>query len=143
MRINDDHMYHGSALTQLAEHPQFTAINALHKGAQKSRSAFRVNDDVGIYLKYATAATKPFDEYPFTFLQQHIDEVEALFHKTEKVYVILVCVQAKQICCIRRNELQDLLHSGSSLGATMKHFTPFLSHAPRAKALECMSMSQV
>ena len=109
MKINDDHMYHGSALTQIAEHPQFTAINAFHRGTQKSRSAFRVNDDVGIYLKYATAATEPFDEYPFTFLQQHLDEIEALSQKTDRLYLIFVCVRAKQICCVRRNELYDLI----------------------------------
>jgi len=28
MRINDDHMYHGAALTQIVEHPTFKAVNA-------------------------------------------------------------------------------------------------------------------
>jgi len=29
MNIDDNHMYHGAALIQIAEHPQFTAINSL------------------------------------------------------------------------------------------------------------------
>ena len=81
MKINDDHMYHGAALTQIAEHPQFTAINSFHRGSQKSRSAFRVNDDVGIYLKYSRNATPAFGEYPFTFSEPNLEEIEALSQK--------------------------------------------------------------
>jgi hypothetical protein len=29
MKIADDHLYHGAALLQIAEHAQFTAINRL------------------------------------------------------------------------------------------------------------------
>jgi hypothetical protein len=46
MKINDDHMYRGAALTQIAEHPRFTAINAF----KFSRSAFKANDGIGIYI---------------------------------------------------------------------------------------------
>ena len=28
MKIDDDHLYHGSALLQITEHPTFTAINS-------------------------------------------------------------------------------------------------------------------
>ena len=33
MKINDDEVYHGAALTQIAELPRFSAINTL-EGAQ-------------------------------------------------------------------------------------------------------------
>ena len=59
MKINDDHMYHGAALTQIAEHPQFTAINAFKHANRPSRSAFRINDDIGVYLKYASKPKGP------------------------------------------------------------------------------------
>lgn len=29
MKMNNDHMYHGAALTQIAEHPEFTAIKTI------------------------------------------------------------------------------------------------------------------
>jgi hypothetical protein len=36
------------ALTQVAEHPAFTAINAFKTDGEKSRCAFRINDSIGI-----------------------------------------------------------------------------------------------
>ena len=54
MKINDDHMYHGAALIQIAEDPRFTAINVFQGGEGVSRSAFRINADIGVFLKYAT-----------------------------------------------------------------------------------------
>ncbi len=109
MKIHDDHMYHGAALTQVAEHPQFTAINAFSHGGHSSRSGFLVNHDVGIYLKYATKKTRRFDEFIFTFSADHIAEIDALEQKAEKVFIVFVCVQAKEICCIRRAELHALI----------------------------------
>ena len=53
MKINDDHMYHGAALTQIAEHPTFKAVNAFWLNGKKSNAAFRINDTTGIYVKYA------------------------------------------------------------------------------------------
>ena len=50
MKINDDHMYHGAALIQIAEHPQFTAINSFPHDGHASRSAFLVNLDIGMGL---------------------------------------------------------------------------------------------
>lgn len=35
MKIHDDHLYHGAALTQIAEHPLFIAINALKVGGKR------------------------------------------------------------------------------------------------------------
>ena len=43
MEIREEHLYHGAALNQIAEHEQFTAINTLKITANESRSAFRVN----------------------------------------------------------------------------------------------------
>jgi hypothetical protein len=43
-------MYHGAALSQIAEHPAFTAFNAFKNNSGKSRSAFRINDGIGIYV---------------------------------------------------------------------------------------------
>lgn len=109
MKIHDDHKYHGAALTQIAEHPQFTAINAFGRGGARSRSGFIVNTDIGVYLKYATTKTKTFGEFVFTFNRQHLAEIDALAAKAEKTFVVFVCVPAGEICCIRRVELQDLL----------------------------------
>jgi hypothetical protein len=109
MKIHHDHLYHGAALTQIAEHPQFTAINSFQHHADKSRSGYLVNQDIGIYLKYATKETKPYGEFVFTFRDDHIAEIDALAQKAEKTFIVFVCVEAEEICCIRRTELHALL----------------------------------
>ena len=109
MKIHDDHMYHGAALTQIAEHPQFTAINAFKNDADTSRCGFLINQDIGIYLKYATTKTKAFDEFVFTFTREHIAEIDLLSQKAAKTFIVFVCVHAKEICCIRRTELHNLI----------------------------------
>ncbi len=107
MRINEDHLYHGAALTQIAEYPTFKAINAfeLKKGG-KSRSAFIVNHDTGVYLKYARKATKAFREFVFTFTQANLDEIGALKAHHERVFLVLVCYAAKEICVLTLDEFE-------------------------------------
>ena len=109
MKINDDHMYHGAALTQIAEHPQFTAINAFKHNGATSRSSFLINTNIGVYLKYATKAIMPFKEFRFTFLGSHLKELKELESRFEKVYLGLVCVRAKQICAISYKQFKDFL----------------------------------
>ena len=101
MKINKDHMYHGAALTQVAEHHSFKAINAVRSDeGVVSRSAFLINTDVGLFLKYATKSKGRFKEFVFTFHTEHLEELENLKKKTKKVYISLVCVAASQICCL-------------------------------------------
>ena len=78
MHINEDHLYHGPALTQIAEWPTFKAINAFEpKKGEKSRSAFTVNHDTGIYLKYASKPVGPFKGiHVFTFTEANLAEVK-------------------------------------------------------------------
>ena len=104
MKIKDEHLYHGAALNQIAEHRKFTAINALKVKVKTSRSAFRINDATAVYLKYATSPMKPFSEYQFTFTRSHRTELKAIFESGEDLYLALVCVKAKQICCMTYKE---------------------------------------
>lgn len=95
MHINDDHLYHGAALTQIAEFPTFKAINAFEpKKGEKSRSAFIVNHDTGIYLKYASKPVGPFKEYVFTFTESNLAELETLKAHHARVFIVLVCRKA-------------------------------------------------
>ena len=41
MKITNEHLHHGAVLNQIAEHRQFTAINALKVKGKVSRSAFK------------------------------------------------------------------------------------------------------
>jgi hypothetical protein len=109
MHIHDDHMYHGAALTQIAEHPAFTAINAFKSNGEKSRCAFRINDGIGVYVKYASAPKGAYNEYPFTFQQQHLEELAILSEKCGSVFAVLVCIKDKEICVLSLDELNRLI----------------------------------
>ena len=76
MRIDDDHLYHGAALIQIAEDKHFTAINALDKDGTGLSNAFRVNADIGVLLKYSSKPKGPVKEYQFTFTREHIAQLE-------------------------------------------------------------------
>ena len=78
MYIDDQDLYHGAALAQIARHPEFTAINVMKINNTPSRSIFFVNDDIGIYLKYAGRPIGTYREYSFTFTNEHFDELAKL-----------------------------------------------------------------
>ena len=109
MKINDDHMYQGAALAQIAEERRFTAINAFKDGQEVSRSAFRINDDIGIYLKYATKPTPSYEEYVFQFAAQHLEELERISGLVPRAYLALVCVEGREICCLKYQQLKKLV----------------------------------
>jgi hypothetical protein len=109
MHIHDDHMYHGAALTQIAEHPAFTAIDAFKNHGEKSRCAFRINDGIGTFIKYATAPKGRYTEYLFTCQKAHLGELEMLRGKCGKVFAVLVCIKDKEICVLSDAELTKLI----------------------------------
>lgn len=111
MKIDNDHMFHGAALTQIAQDPHFTAINAIKLNGVVSDSTFRINNDIGIHVKYCSI--KPvgrYREYPFSFSQAHLDHLQELAKATDRVFVALVCVKAREICCLSHGELQELVN---------------------------------
>lgn len=108
MKIDDDHMYHGAALIQIAEHPEFTAINSAKLKGAVQENTFQVNQSMIIHLKYASKPNKSHSEYVFTFHKHHIDMLRGLAqHST--VFIGLVCVKARQICCISYDKLKELI----------------------------------
>lgn len=109
MKIDDDHQFHGAALMQIAEDPHFTAINAVTVSSQKVRNAFRVNDDIGVYLKYATSPVSTYKEYRFTFTIEHLNIIEKLAAITGNVFIALVCIKGREICALPYERLLDLI----------------------------------
>lgn len=96
MHIDDDHMFHGAALNQIADDEAFTAINRFENTT--ARGAFRINTSTGVYLKHAS---KPVNsEYVFTFNQKNLHELAALKPQCTKLYIVMICVKARQNCCI-------------------------------------------
>jgi hypothetical protein len=109
MSISVKDMNHGAALIQIAEWPTFKAINSFEpKKGQKSSAAFIVNTDTGIYFKYGSNPTRAFKEYSFVFNESNFEELDALKAKYgDRVYVILVCVKAKEVCILKFSDLEE------------------------------------
>ena len=133
MRIHDDHMYHGAALTQIAEHEQFTSINAVRIVDELSRSAFRINGTIGVYLKYATTP-KAGSDYVFTFTKPNKAELDWLSERCDNVFVAMVCVKDRQICCISHEELADWLERRADALGHDEETTTLLVGLPKGKA---------
>jgi hypothetical protein len=109
MKIQDEHMYHGAALAQIAEDPQFTAINALKTGGKNSKSTYKVNDSIAVYLKYATKPIGTYKEYNFTFNRGHLSEMKKIVSADHSLHIALVCIKDREVCCISYEELIDLI----------------------------------
>ena len=135
MKIHDDHLYHGAALTQIAEHSQFTAINAFKDGKKISRSSFLINNDIGVYLKYSSKPTGRFKEYIFTFLKSHLTEIEEIEKRSKKAFVALVCVKDREICLVSRKELSELIEERKKEVGTSEASYTVLVVVPKGKSL--------
>ncbi|MEO4028051.1 hypothetical protein [Chromobacterium vaccinii] len=109
MKINDDHMYHGSALIQIAEHPQFTAINSLVVKGKVVSSAYRINNHIAVYLKYAVEPHDPYDEYVFTFKNEHIKTIQSISADIDRTLIVLVCVKDREICAIPADQFSEMI----------------------------------
>jgi len=109
MNIDDDHLFHGAALIQIAEHKQFTSINALEHHGKPVRSAYKINDSIAVYLKYASKPTPAFKEYPFAFHSSNLKDLATIASDFSKVYLGLICVKGREICCLPYSTLLGLI----------------------------------
>jgi hypothetical protein len=109
MKIADDHLYHGAALIQIAEYPQFKAINPLKLNRRVLRTAYMVNNDIGVYLKYARRPTKKYKEFCFTFHKEHLKDLSDISQAINKLFLGLVCVRGREICCLSYRLLNRLI----------------------------------
>jgi hypothetical protein len=109
MKIAADHMYHGAALIQIAEHPRFTSINSFKIKSEVVHNTFEINDGIGIHLKYASKPKGTYKEYVFTFTSEHLDQLARIDAITQKLFLCLVCVAGKHICALPYTEFAELI----------------------------------
>jgi len=107
--IREEHLYHGAVLNQIADHKQFTAINALKVGRKTSRSAFKVNDDIAVYIKYAVNPTGTYREFVFTFNKSNMKELVDTNEAGNNLHLALVCAKDKEICCFPYAKFAELI----------------------------------
>jgi len=112
LRIDKNHLYHGAALLQIAEDPHFKAINPIMVAKSASRSAYDIHGSkkrAGVYLKYATDPTPSYGEYVFNFQDEHLAELDEIAPIVPKLFLALVCVSAREICCLQYEQLLALI----------------------------------
>lgn len=135
MKLHDDHLYHGAALIQIAEHEKFTAINSLKIGNDTYTNSYRINDDIAVYFKYATKPNGPHSEYAFTFKNEHLESLTEISEHCTKTYLALVCVQDREVCCISHKDLFDLIESRKLHKGASEDQYAILVTAPTGKGL--------
>ncbi|MDH0865616.1 hypothetical protein [Mitsuaria sp. GD03876] len=135
MNIHDDHMYHGAALIQVAEHPQFTAINSLKINGTIVPVAYKINDETALYLKYATKPKLAHQEYVFTFTSEHLADLKTIQAKNSKTFIALVCIHDREICCLSYDELDALVTRRREAKGEEEEQYAVLVTAPKGKEL--------
>lgn len=101
MKIQEQDIYHGPALMQIAEHKSFKALNK----ADERYGHYLVNADIRLWAKHSTAGEGPWS---FTF---HPTDLEGLRDDLEtgaSVYVALTCGH-HTICCLSAKDLETLI----------------------------------
>jgi hypothetical protein len=110
MHIDDDHLYYGSALIQIAEDPHFTAINAVRYKGRTSRCGFRINKSIGVHIHYRSKPQgKRVPIYTFAFSRENLVELRRM-SKRMQVFLALVCVKNRAICCLPYADFLRLIH---------------------------------
>src|ERR1700755_71218 len=124
---------HGAAMLQIAEHPSFTSINAFRHNKQKSSNAYVINDSIGIYLKYASQTHGSYDEFGFTFNDEHMDELQRLSTKRERTFVVLVCWEAKEVCCLTYEQLREMIQQRQSRSSGSSTTNVYVQAPPNSR----------
>lgn len=122
MKIRTEHKYIGAALMQIAEHDQFTAINAMKIKGEKISNAFKINNNTGILCKYASEPNAG-GEYLFTFHQEHISSITTIAEHHEHAFIVLVCIEDAEICILSIEEFNTLIENrNKSAGQTEESY---------------------
>lgn len=135
MKLHDDHLYHGGALIQIAEHDKFTAINSLKIGKDKYTNAYRINDDTAVYFKYSSNPNASHREYTFSFKAEQIESLREISESCGRTYLALICVKDREICCISHAELTSLIESRKIAKGSDEDQYTILVTAPVGKGL--------
>ena len=84
--ISEFEQYHGIALAQLVHGALFGLKVRLY--SRTSNAAYVLDDSVGIYLKYSTFRTSPWQ---FTFHDRHLKELCGLLESMPATFLALIC----------------------------------------------------
>ncbi|WP_144401691.1 hypothetical protein [Isoalcanivorax pacificus] len=100
MKIQEQDFYHGAALTQIAEHPSFKALN---KGSSRY-GHYLVNADCHIFIKYSRSS----GPWSFTFTSDQLEPLCNVQNSQADLFVCLVCGE-ETICVLNKEQLEVVI----------------------------------
>ncbi|WP_077618364.1 hypothetical protein [Bacillus sinesaloumensis] len=106
MKIQMQDLYHGAVLTQITEHPSFTALNK----PDSLYGHYQVNHDTRIFVKYLSKETSPWS---FKISVSEMQSIQSDMDVTKNVFLCLVCGQ-QTICALNIQEFSNLIDLTSS-----------------------------
>ncbi len=101
MKVQDQDIFHGVALTQLVEHPSFKALNK----ASKRYGHYLLNQDRRLFVKYRTNDGLAWQ---FVFSTSEIRAIKEDQKLKGHTFVILVCGYST-VCALSAGDLDVLL----------------------------------
>ena len=101
MKIQEQDLFHGAALTQIVEHQSFKALN---RGSTKY-GHYLVNADRHVFVKYCKRKGSPWQ---FTLSQDEIKSMAEEIGNTPNVWLCLVC-GTETVCPLNPDEIRELL----------------------------------
>jgi hypothetical protein len=105
MKIQEQDIYHGTALMQIVEHRSFKALNR----ASKEYGHYLINTDRQVFAKYTTKKGSPWQ---FTFQAKDVTTISHAVASGDKVFVCLVCGHVT-ICALNQAEIEQVIDLNS------------------------------
>jgi hypothetical protein len=106
MKIQTKDFYHGAALTQIVEHPSFTALNK----AGDKYGHYIVNYDIRLIVKYSSPGNGPWQ---FTFNSDDLEIIQNDIDGDASFYACLICGE-ETICLLGEEDLQKLIDTDTN-----------------------------
>lgn len=94
--------YFGIAFTKII---RLNKVNSLRPYASGDNSAYILNENIGIFIKYSAKRLSP---WTFTFLKDHQDKIQRIADQYSKVFLLLVC-NDDGVVCLSFLELKKVL----------------------------------
>lgn len=117
MKIQEQDIYHGVALSQIVRHESFKALNS---GSEK-HGHYQINKGVHVLIKYRT---NDGDAWNFTFKPNEISAIKKIAKKGDAVFLCLVC-GSSTVCALSYDEIQVLLIPNTDEQQSINVESPF------------------
>lgn len=105
--MNNVLFFHGAAVIRIIRHELFRTVEVY----EENSCSYLVNKTAGIYIKYSK---RGFNNWRFTFLEDHVNEIKEMRDRLGQIYVTLICNE-DGICCLDWSEFTTVISTESKL----------------------------